>query len=352
MKIQNELILIIALTITNAFLGACTPNFSKQKLDFSLTQTSQAGTQQALTQAETKTPTKSLNALQTEAAVNATERFKITERTLATQQEQEVEATQKAQKILVAETSVEEAQQQATQESSLLTNLVWKASFEKGDLSEFRGHGDFVRQGTSGMYYFITRAYRGNYAVALSIDTTAPSDTGAQAAFLFVWDQLLLKGDYYYSAWYYIPGNIITKEWWNIWQWKSTDDGNSSHSKPIFSFDCSTATQPKQLALVFRPDLDDLSIKKFFISPKPFPTDRWVHLEAYYKRSTSNNGEVIVWQDEEEIFHVSGFPTLLADETLYWSVNHYTDNIEPNPSVIYLDDLAISRIRIGKTPLP
>ncbi len=352
MKIQDGLKLIIALAFIIVFLESCTPNSFNQKHSNSLTQTSQAATQQALLQAGTIIPTKSLSALQTEAAIISTERFKITEKILATQQKQEAETTQKAQQILAAETSVEEAQQQATQESNLLTNIVWKASFEKGNLSEFRGHGDFVRQGTSGMYYFITHAYRGNYAAALSIDTTAPSETGAQAAFLFVWDQALLKGDYYYSAWYYVPGNIITKGWWNIWQWKSTDDGNSSNSKPVFSFDCSTTTQPKQLALVFRADLDDMSIKKFFISPKPFPTDRWIHLEAYYKRSTGNDGEVIVWQDDEEIFHVTGFPTLLADETIYWSVNNYSDNIEPNPAVIYVDDLAISKIRIGKTPLP
>ncbi len=319
---------------------------------FSLSQTAWAATQTALSQNKEPSATKPISVIQTEAAMVATERFQITQRTLATQWEQNAIATQIAQQLTATQAAYDITWDQATRQIDLLSQLIWKADFEKGNLSEFNGHGGFIRQGSSGMYYFITNAYRGNYAIALSIDTTAPTDTGKQAAFLFVWDQNLLRGDYFYSAWYYIPSNIITESWWNIWQWKSTDTGNSDFSKPIFSLDLSTSTNPKHLTLFYRPDSDDMTIKKYFFSPKPFPTDRWVHIEAYYRRSTTNGGEVIIWQDEEEIFHITGFPTVLVDDTLYWSVNHYTDSIEPNPSAIYLDDLAISKTRIGKTPLP
>jgi hypothetical protein len=226
------------------------------------------------------------------------------------------------------------------------STLVWKATHETGDISEWQQHGDFIRQGKSAYYTMVTSpVHNGNYAVALTIDTEGYSGSGDFAAYLFYWDQL--PGDaYYYSAWYFIPEGTQPQDWWNVWQWKSTYNGNTDNSVPMYALDI-REENPGQLALllIFRPDLQTKIEHRQHV--RSVPTGQWFHIEAYYKKGMSKNGQVIVWQDGTEIFNLSGVQTTETDNTVYWSVNHYTDHIIPNPSSIFVDDAAISTERLG-----
>jgi hypothetical protein len=221
--------------------------------------------------------------------------------------------------------------------------IVWSAGHETGDLSEWESHGGFVRQGSSGMYHLVSpHAHSGQYSVALSIDTLTPSETGAHAAYLFFWEQL--PGDtYYYSAWYYIPSEIKLDSWWNIWQWKSTDGGNSDYSKPMFSLGVESRDNKDFLTLSYRPDIRDKIV--FEQSLMMVEKDQWFQIEAKYIKSEIE-GQVIIWQDGIKIFEEEGLPTVLGDQTVYWSVNHYAESISPHPAIIYLDDAIISTSRI------
>ena len=224
--------------------------------------------------------------------------------------------------------------------------IVWKATHEIGNISEWQAHGDFLSQGRGAYYTIITSpVHTGNYAVSLTIDTKAYSSTGSYAAYLFYWDQLPGNA-YYYSAWYYIPSETRPQDWWNVWQWKSTYNGNTDYSVPMHVLDIrQRATGQLSLQLIYRPDLS--SKINYQQNIKFVPTDQWFHIEAYYKEGFNFNGQVIVWQDGTEIFNLSGVQTTERDNTVYWSVNHYTDNILPNPSSIYIDDAAISTQRLG-----
>jgi len=222
--------------------------------------------------------------------------------------------------------------------------IVWSATHETGDISEWKEHGDFIRQGYSGAYHMVSpHAHSGIFSVSLSIDTMAPSDSGAHAAYLMFWDQLP-ENAYYYSAWFYIPSEIKPDQWWTIWQWKSTFDGNSDNSKPMFSLGVEVDDQYKFLRLIYRPDLE--SKTSFMQTKAPLPRDRWFQIEAYYEKSTTK-GKVIVWQDGREIFNVDKLPTVLKDGTVYWSVNHYADKISPSPATIFIDDAIISLDKIS-----
>lgn len=224
--------------------------------------------------------------------------------------------------------------------------IVWEANHEDGTISAWQAHGDFLRQGKTGAYFMENGlAHSGNYSVGLSIDTDGKSSSGDHAAYLFYWDQL--PGDaYYYSAWYYIPGGTHPQDWWNIWQWKSTYNGNTDSSVPMYILDM-TENNAGQLALrlIYRPDIKDKVLYRQ--DNMTVPTDQWVQIEAYYKKGTSNNGQVIVWQDGVEIFNLSGVQTTEKDNTVYWSLNNYTDRIEPHNTTIYVDDAAISTERLG-----
>lgn len=232
------------------------------------------------------------------------------------------------------------------EQGPLNASIVWKATHETGDISEWQQHGDFITQGQSAYFNMVTPfAHSGKYSVALTIDTEGVSSSGNFAAYLFFWDQL--PGDaYYYSAWYYIPSGTQPQDWWNIWQWKSTYNGNTDDSVPMYIIDI--LEQPNgQLALhlVYRPDIEGKI--DYRQNKKTVPTDKWFQIEAYYSKASDETGQVIIWQDGEELFNLTGVQTTEQDNTVYWSINHYTEYIVPNPSSIYIDDAAISTERIG-----
>lgn len=224
--------------------------------------------------------------------------------------------------------------------------IVWKATHESGDIREWQAHGDFIRQGQSAWYSMVSPfAHSGKYSVELTIDTEGVSSTGDFAAYLFYWDQLP-EDAYYYSAWYYIPAGTQPQNWWNVWQWKSTYDGNTDNSVPMYILDIAEKGNGQlSLHLVSRPDTDEYV--DYRQDKRSVPTDQWFQIECFYKKSMDASGQVIVWQDGEEIINISDIQTTLSDNTIYWSVNHYTDYILPNPSRIFIDDAAISTQRLG-----
>ena len=228
--------------------------------------------------------------------------------------------------------------------------IVWSAGFEVGNLEEIKEVGNFINQG-SGRYNLVTpHAHSGKFAAALTIDTTAPSSTGSHAAYLFHYRSYLLPEDaYYYSAWYYIPPNVKTDIYWNIMQWKSTRDGNQS--EPMYVINAGDLGDEGKLWLYLaylpnKPDVREFYYQKLI----EVPSEQWFHIEAYYKRAQDETGQVIIWQDGVEIFNVSNTATVLSDNTIHWSVNNYTNGIEPAPLTIFIDDMVISKKRLGPNP--
>ena len=186
------------------------------------------------------------------------------------------------------------------------------------------------------------QAHTGEYAVKFTIDTSSDS---SQAAYLFYWDTL--PNAAYYSAWYYVPSNIETEVWWNIMQWKSTYNGDSDYSRPVFVLDGAIFGQTA-ISLCHLPDknVDKVCWKQTQVA---IPRDQWFQIEVYYERSKTN-GHVIVWQDGVKLFDITGYPTVLSDGTLHYSVNHYTDGMSPDVSSIYIDDVVISYDRLSHDP--
>ena len=287
-------------------------------------------------------------------SVVSTQQFQITQWAQMTQEQKD------AQNHLTLQIYQQQATQtatvllqnpQITQGVDLQDKLVWKAGFETGNIDEWNAHGGFISQGSSGMYSMVTPfAHTGNYAVAITIDTNAPSDTGAHAAYLFYWDQLP-EDAYYYSAWYYIPSEVSPKGWWIIMQWKSTYDNNSDHSVPMYVIDVTKRGNNLWARLIYRPDSSDQKVI-YSQNVVSIPTNQWFQLEAYYMRAKDDTGQVIVWQDGVEVFNLSNTDTVSSDGTIYWSVNNYSDDIDPHPCTISVDDIAISITRLGVNPLP
>lgn len=220
----------------------------------------------------------------------------------------------------------------------------WYSDFEDTDLPEWNeSTGEFLFQGSSGAIQLVSSPVKnGQIAAAMQIDTY--NFDGSQAAYMFYYDT---RDENYYSAWYYIPADTLVSNWWNIWQWKSTGNGDSDSSKPMWILDLTPGgtADTVNLALIYRPDKNNL--KQVYTNPAALvPLGEWFHVAAYYKKSPETDGRVTIWLNGNQIFDVQNVHTTLDDNTLYWSVNHYTDGIYPAPAYLYVDDLIVSTVRI------
>jgi len=224
--------------------------------------------------------------------------------------------------------------------------IFWSTGFESGNLNDyFETHGEFIRQSTLASYAVVNDpVFNGRHAAALTIDTQSLASGRAAAAYLFYYNN---PGAGWYSAWIFIPEDTQPLSWWNIWQWKSTYNANSDQSVPMWVLDLTSIPNRDdlQMKLVYRPDSN--ALKRAYASPSAtINKGEWVHISTYYQKSMDSDGVVAVWLNGEEVYRVENVQTTETDNTLYWSINHYSETILPHPSSIYIDDVIISSERI------
>jgi hypothetical protein len=90
-------------------------------------------------------------------------------------------------------------------------------------------------------------------------------------------------------------------------------------------------------------------------SPDPLPVGRWVHIEARLRWSEAEDGALTVWQDGRQVIDVEGVRTAHASKEPFaraWSLDNYTNGLEPPDAAFNVDDAVISLDRVGPTPEP
>ncbi|QQS43825.1 hypothetical protein IPM65_06855 [Candidatus Roizmanbacteria bacterium] len=92
---------------------------------------------------------------------------------------------------------------------------------------------------------------------------------------------------------------------------------------------------------------DSITSKQFTSSPLNVPAKQWVHLEMFLSQSSGFDGQIIVWQDGQEIYNIDGVRTKFEDSFNSWSVNSYGAGISPSAFTVYVDDAVISTRRLG-----
>jgi hypothetical protein len=158
---------------------------------------------------------------------------------------------------------------------------------------------------------------------------------------LFRWDEAenAAGSALIYKAWYYIPERYSAPAWWNIWQWKSTQNGVSD---PFFTLDVST--RGSDGAMRFRmtdwrcinkritnctPEYGDASIA--------IPVGRWFEVKALHSCRTDRSGTVVFWQDGVEILRAENVQTAYPGSKCNWSINNYNNDPKPANNVLRLD---------------
>ncbi len=225
---------------------------------------------------------------------------------------------------------------------------------EGGNLNEWTANDCGEKYDTLGGTTVASRdhAHSGNYSAKMTIGATS-SGGSTTATRLYRWCEQKLNRELYYSVWYFVPQRYQVQlyGWTNWMQLKGVDSQNNS---PFFILGMSNfSSGAMRLGLTWWPGLKiegpqpGQSGGRSWLSPIEVPVGRWFHVEVRHVCAPDFTGAVQVWQDGVQIFKLEGVKTRYPTGTCQWSLDNYGELLTPSPVVIYTDDVAISKTRVG-----
>lgn len=253
--------------------------------------------------------------------------------------------------------------------------IVWQDDFETGDLSQWPSYsgeqtsfdsGECIRPKNGVSTDF---SFSGNYALKMSIDSTSKKsnifqqkDSGCRQ---FRFKEMNELDEVYLTAWYYLPKKyVVTPPGWAMFgQIKSKRDQGQGQSDPIWAWKIETSNDDNlYLHLNFKAAMDgpfvdseyiyhkandgEFNHHEFYQDTIPIPINEWFNLQVYVKQSETYEGQIIVWQDDVEIFNLENIKTKYPGSSSNWSVTSYGGNIIPNIFTVYVDDVSISTKKV------
>jgi phosphatidylserine decarboxylase len=227
--------------------------------------------------------------------------------------------------------------------------VIWQADHETSDLSQWYtddGGGEF-NSGAAASSVSHDMAHTGLSSVRATIHTPHMPDTSAVR--LFRWNEGRAHLEACYSAWYYFPQLYIATEWWNIFSFKSRNGTAANDS--FWQLQIGNRLRGTMYVYLtwWGPPLEgpragELGLQHFVQALRDVHPHSWTHFEVYLRQSSDFDGQIIVWQDEVELFNLNNVRTRYPAENgaNEWSINNYSDSIVPSPTTIYVDDVTIS----------
>lgn len=239
--------------------------------------------------------------------------------------------------------------------------VVWWAKMETGNLSEWSKNGTEGGPVDSGRCVRPRNgvsqrvAHSGRFSMAMTIDTSDGSAGCRQARY----EESKTGEIYYYGAWLYLPTFTRAETFWNIFQFKSKEDG-ADESEPFWVLDLMPRSR-RVLALRLRwkglvdgPFSGDDRDRQTWTARRPInvPIRRWFHVEVYLQPSDGGqyDGRIAVWQDGVKLWDFDDVKTRFDDGDTRWSVNNYSDRLVPRRATLYVDDATVATCRVGPWP--
>ena len=146
-----------------------------------------------------------------------------------------------------------------------------------------------------------------------------------------------LYSDAYYSVWLYVPRQYtVNVQWWNVFQWKSK---SPSANEPFWVVDVLNRPDGSMYLSLY----DGRTRIRYEQGLMNLPVKRWFHVQAFLRASANGRGRIVVWQDGVKLWDIRNITTKFQDGDQQWSVNKYSDDVKPQPTVISADDARIER---------
>jgi hypothetical protein len=216
---------------------------------------------------------------------------------------------------------------------------LWSSDHESGDLRAWYapsseptddfGGGEY-NSGNADSVPSQEQAHSGRWSIKMTI--TTPPESGTR---LFRWRESRAHSRLRYSVWFYFPRAYSAPTYWDVFQWKSK---TATKNDPFFILN---VTNPAEGVMAF--GLFDWQRRiGYSQSARLIPVGEWFQVEAVYVCAGERTGHVTFWQDGTLLFDVADVQTRYPDGDCGWSVNNYSDLVEPTPATIYIDDASIS----------
>jgi hypothetical protein len=224
------------------------------------------------------------------------------------------------------------------------SNVLWTARHERGNFDEWiadaQGHAE-AYPAPNTIEVSEEHVHGGRYAAKLTIDATGGGvQQNSGLARLGI-----LPTEAYYSAWYFLPRSITVGDFWVIFKFRQrrvVDDPNSAAE--LYDLDLvSLAGGEMSVALYDHRIAADVPLGV----PAPIvPVGAWFHVEAFYRNAPDQTGRVTYWLDGRMIVDVTGKPTG-PNAWVEWDACNVGTNLTPSTAVVFIDDAAMSRTRVG-----
>jgi hypothetical protein len=225
------------------------------------------------------------------------------------------------------------------------SSVLWRGTFEPGNLSEWTGDGEgnvYAPNGGDSPLATLAMAHSGRYGGQFTI---APTASMMSVSYLYRNQPSPPQG--YYSAWFYVPSTIAVGAWLSLTHFTGSDTGDGKNLSAIWDVNLYPLLGGG-LAAQLHGYLGKTYDQRQTI-PVPFPLDTWVQLEVYLSKAVGPTGEVTVWQDGVQVLQGLNIPTVKNDWT-QWDAGGAADaSTLPSPAFVYMDDAAISLVPIGST---
>ena len=222
-------------------------------------------------------------------------------------------------------------------------SVLWRGTFEPGNLSEWTGDGEgdaYTPNGGDGPLATLAMAHGGRYGGQFTI---APKASMMSTSYLYRNQPSPPQG--YYSAWFYVPSTIIVGSWLSLTHFSGSKTGDGKNLFAIWDVNLYPLPGGGLAAQLY--DYLGTGYNERQTIPVPFPLDTWVQLEVYLSKAVGPTGEVTVWQDGVQILQRLNIQTVTNDWT-QWDAGGAADaSTLPSPAFVYMDDAAISLVRVG-----
>ena len=223
------------------------------------------------------------------------------------------------------------------------SDLIWVADEETGDLSQWSAPngtgGVSPANGTAAVT--TEQAHTGQYSIKLTTvansrtgDPNAPGGEG-------VYRNETFPEEAYYSVWYYLPQYYQTVTSWAILKFKATGGAGEL-------IDVRLESQGDKTMTLVLYDHRQAYLRSPLPDPPPIvPIGQWFQLEAFFRNANDSSGRLTIWFNGTLIYDVSR--PMTNSPTVYFMPCNFVNDLSPETAVLYIDDVAVSWIRIGPT---
>ena len=207
--------------------------------------------------------------------------------------------------------------------------VVWSADMETGDKTQWNNGGGEFNSGSATASASTDYAHGGRYSLKMSISTPSTS-----AVRMFRWQESRTYPKLHYSTWFYFPQRISVPTFWNILQWKSS---TSTNNDPFFVVNVGNRGDGSMYLYLYNWQKGQ-GISQSLAN---VPVGRWFKVEADYTCAGDGTGRITLWQDGTQLIDVPNVQTRYSNGDCQWSVDNYSDGLNPSPTTIYADDAQI-----------